>query len=151
MATFTVAVDFLEDIAEKVHNLGADTLTLALSPTAPTAETPDPLTTGNGTRANLTGEITYTNYTDDCTVDRVLDGVTSAEAAGTYKLDADDVVITASGGAIADFRYVYLWNDSATSPADAVIGVWDHGSTISLATGESATIQWNASGILTIS
>ena len=151
MATFTVAADFLEDIAEGVHNLGTGTLTLALSNTAPASETPNPLTTGNGVAANLTGEIAYTNYTDDLTVDRVLESVTSVEAGGTYTLDAGDVVITASGGAIADFRYVYLWNDSATSPVDAIVGVWDHGSTISLATGESATIQWNASGILTIS
>ncbi len=150
MATFTVAADFLEDIAEGVHNLGTGTLTLALSITAPASEASDPTSTGNGVVGNIT-QIAYTNYTDGLTVDRVLEGVTSAETGDVYKLDANDVVITASGGAIADFRYVYLYNDSATSPADAIIGVWDHGSTISLATGESATIQWNASGILTIS
>ena len=150
MATFTVAADFLEDIAEGVHNLGTGTLTLALSITAPSAEASDPTSTGNGIAANIT-QVAYTNYTDDLTVDRVLESVTSVEAADVYTLDAGDVVITASGGAIADFRYVYLYNDSATSPVDAIVGVWDHGSTISLATGESATIQWNASGILTIS
>ena len=150
MATFTVAADFLEDIAEGVHNLGTGVLTLALSNTLPSSETSDPTSTGNGIIANVT-QINYANYTDDLATDRVLESVTSVEAADVYTLDAGDVVITASGGAIADFRYVYLYNDSATSPVDAIVGVWDHASTISLATGESATIQWNASGILTIS
>ena len=53
-----------------------------------------------------------------------------------------DVTFTASGGAIADFRYAVLYNDTPTSPADALIGYWDYGSTVSLASGE--TFTWDA-------
>lgn len=149
MATFTKIADFVEDIAEKVHNLGSDTLKIALSNTAPGSESSNPTSTGNGVLANVT-QISYTNYTDDMAVDRTLESVTSVESGGTYTLDASDIVITASGGAIADFRYIYIYNDTPTSPADPLIGVLDHGSTISLGDGDSATLAWNASGIITI-
>lgn len=149
MATFTTIPDFLEGPLEAEHNLASDTIQMALSNTAPSAETNDPTTTGNGILANVT-QISYTNYTDDMAVDRVLEGVTSDEASGTYKFDANDIVITASGGAIATFRYIYLFNQTSTTPDDQLIGVWDHGSAIDLADGESATITWNANGILTL-
>ena len=148
MATFTKINDFLEGAFEAEHNLAADTIQLALSNTAPASEVPDPTASGNGILANVT-EIAYTNYTDDMAVDRVLEGVTSNEAAGTYTFDANDVVITASGGALATFRYIYVFNQTSATPADQLIGVWDHGSAISLASGESATIAWNAGGIFT--
>lgn len=149
MATFAKINDFSEGIADGEHNLGADTIQLALSNTAPSGEAPDPTTSGNGILANVT-EISYTNYSDDMAVDRVLEGVTSDEATGTYTFDANDVVITASGGALATFQYVYVFNQSALTPDDQLIGVWNHGSGITLANGESATIAWNAAGILTI-
>ena len=66
----------------------------------------------------------------------------SAQTSGTYKLVLADVTFTASGGAIADFRYAVLYNDTPTSPADALIGYWDYGSTVSLASGE--TFTWDA-------
>lgn len=150
MATFTKINDFLEGICEAEHNLASDTLQIALSNTAPGSETSNPTSTGNGILTNVT-QISYTNYTDDMTVDRVLQSVTSNESGGTYTLDASDIVITASGGALATWRYLYLFNQTSVTPDDQLIGVWDHGSAISLASGESATIAWNASGIFTIS
>ena len=149
MATTTKIADFVEDIAEKVHDLGADTLQIALSNTAPGSEAPDPTTTGNGIAANIT-QIAYTNYTDDMTVDRVLEGVTSVEAGGVYTLDANDLTITAAIGALPTFRYIYIFNQSATSPVDAIILLIDNGAAIDLALGESLVIAFNASGILTI-
>lgn len=150
MATFTKINDFMEGPFEGEHNLAADTLQIALSNTAPAAETSNPTATGNGILANVT-QISYTNYTDDMTTDRVLEGVTSDESGGTYTLDANDIVITASGGALATFRYIYLFNQTSLTPDDQLIGVWDHGSGISLAAGESATISWNVSGVFTVS
>lgn len=149
MAVTTKIADFVEAVSEGTHNLGADTLQLALSNTAPGAETSDPTATGNGILANVT-QISYANYTDDMTVDRVLEGVTSNEAGGTYTLDANDLTITASGGAIAPFQYIYLFNQSATSPTDALVLLIDNQSAISLADGESVLISFNAAGILTL-
>jgi len=149
MATFTKIPDFIEGVMEQEHNLASDALTLSLTNTAPGSESSPPTTSGNGILANIT-PISYTNYTDDLGTDRVLEGTTSNESGGTYTLDTNDVVITASGGALATFRYIYIFNDTSVTPTDQLVGLWDHGSGITLASGESATIAWNASGVFTV-
>lgn len=143
MVAFTKIADFVEHLGLGVHNLSTGSLRIALSNTAPAAEASNPTTAGNGVLANVT-QISYTNYSDDLTVDRTLDGVAWVLATATATLDANDFTITASGGAIATFRYVYLYNDTPTSPADPLIGLWDAGSAIDLASGESLTIDFGA-------
>jgi hypothetical protein len=133
MAAFNKFDSFVEALAEKTHNLGADTLTIALTNTAPVA--------GNTVLANIT-EISYTNLSS-----RVLTSVTSSQTGGTYTLDAADLVLTASG-VVPTFRYVVLYNDSATS--DELIGYYDYGSAVDLLNGETFTITFDASGILTL-
>lgn len=135
MAAFNKFNSFVEAVAEKVHNLGSDTLTVAL-----TAAANAPAST-NTQLSNLT-QISYTNLSS-----RVLAGVTSSQTSGTYKLDANDLVLTASG-AVATFRYVVIYNDTATN--DELICWFDHGSDVTLANGETYTIQFDAAGILTI-
>ncbi len=127
----------VEDINNKVHNMGADALTIALTATANA-----PVAT-NSVLANLT-QISYTNLST-----RVLASVTSAQTSGTYKLDAADLVLTASG-AVASFQYVVLYNDTPTSPADPLIAWFDHGSSVTLANAETYTITWDAGGIYTL-
>jgi hypothetical protein len=148
MATFIKVNDWLVNMANAA-DMNSDTFRLALSNTTPASESPNPLTDGNGVLANVT-QISYTNYSDDLTSDRTLEGVSSAQAAGVYTFDFDNVVITASGGTLPDFRYVYVYDDTVASPADPLVGVWDHGSAISLTDGSSATITVNASGAYTI-
>jgi len=135
MASFNKFNSFVEALAEKVHNLGSDTLTVAL-----TAAANAPVNT-NTQLSNLT-QISYTNLSS-----RVLTGVTSSQTSGTYKLDANDLVLTASG-TVATFRYIVLYNDTATN--DEVIGWYDYGSDVSLLNGETLTITWDAAGILTL-
>lgn len=135
MAVYNKFNSFVEAVAEKVHNLGSDVLTVAL-----TAAANAPVAT-NTQLSNLT-QIAYTNLSS-----RVLTGVTSAQTTGTYKLDANDLVLTASG-AVATFRYVVIYNDTATN--DELIAWFDHGSDVTLANGETYTIQFDAAGILTI-
>jgi len=149
MATTTKINDFVEDLLSGLHDFENDTISIALSNTAPGLESFDPTADGNGVLANVT-QIAYTNYSDDATVDRVLDNVQVTISSGTATLDADDVVITASGGALATFQYIYIFNDTPTVPADPLVLVIDHGSAISLADGETATLQFNASGIATL-
>ena len=105
MATFAKINDWIVNLSNSTADMNADVLEIALTTLAPSAETPDPTTDGNGIAVNIT-PISYTNYSDDMGTDRLLETITSAQTAGVYKLDADDIIITASGGALASFRYL---------------------------------------------
>ena len=73
----------------------------------------------------------------------------SSQASGVYSLVGNDVVITASGGSVGPFRYAVLYNDTPTSPADPLIAFWDYGSSVTLASGETLTVDFG-SNILTV-
>lgn len=138
MATFNKINSFVENLAEKVHNLGADTLKVALTNTAPVAT--------NTILANIT-QISGTNgYTTGGTAATIS---SSAQTSGTYKLVLADVVFTASGGSMGPFRYAVLYNDTATN--DELIGWYDYGSAVTLADTETFTVDFDATnGVLTI-
>lgn len=142
MASFTKVNDFVVNLANAM-DLDSDTLAVALSNTDPTSGT-DVTADGNGVLANIT-EIAYTNLSS-----RTLANVTSTQTSGTYKLSADDLVLTASGGSVASFRYVIIYNDTPTSPADPVVGYYDYGSSLTLNDGDTFTIDIGTNGILTL-
>jgi hypothetical protein len=138
MVAFTKLNGFVEHLAEKVHNLGSDAITVALSNTAPGSEgTPPTGSTAACILANVT-QISYTNLSS-----RVVTISSSSQTGGTYTLVPADLVLTASG-AVGPFRYVYVFNDTAASPADALLGYYDYGSSISLINGETFTIDFTA-------
>ena len=137
MAAFNKFNAFVENVAEKVHNLGADTLKVMLVNTAPVAT--------NAVKADLTDITAGNGYTAGGTAVTI---TASSQTSGTYSLVGNDVVFTASG-AVGPFRYAVLYNDTPTSPADPLIGWWDYGSSISLANGETFTVDFGAS-ILTL-
>ncbi len=129
MATFNKFNSFVEAAFEKTHNLGADTLKVLLTNSAPTAS--------NSVKANLTEISAGNGYTAGGATPSIS---SSAQSSGTYKLVLADVTWTASGGSIGPFRYAVLYNDTAAS--DELIGWWDYGSSVTLASGESFT--WDA-------
>jgi hypothetical protein len=135
MASFVKVNDFVEDLAEKVHDLSSDQLVVALSNTAPASETSDPTADGNGQLSNVT-QITYTNLSS-----RNITTSASAQTSGTYKLTLTDLVLTASGGSVGPFRYVYIYNDAATN--DELIAHFDYGSSITLNDTETFTLDFN--------
>lgn len=143
MASFNKINDFVENAVEGM-NLGTDTLTIALSNTAPASESSNPTADSNGILANVT-QISYTNLSS-----RNLANVTSAQASGTYKLSADDLTLTASGGSVGPFQYIYIYNDTVSSPADPLVGYYDYGSALTLNDGDSFTIDIGTNGILTL-
>lgn len=138
MATYNKFNSFVEALAEKSHNLGADTLKVMLTNSAPTSS--------NSVKADLTDISAGNGYTAGGTAAAIS---SSAQTSGTYKLVLADVVFTASGGSIGPFRYAVLYNDTATN--DELIGYWDYGSSITLANTETFTVDFDASnGVLTI-
>jgi hypothetical protein len=141
--------DFLEHLANGVHNLSTGSIRIALSNTAPSAQGSNPTLDGNGILANVT-QIPYANYSDSLTVDRVLQGVVAAATGGTWTFDAADFTITALGGTLATWRYIYIYNDTPTSPADPLILCIDNEADVSLTSGQSVTVSFNAGGIATI-
>lgn len=127
MATYTKFNSFTEALAEKVHNLGSDTLKVALTNTAPAA---------TDTQLSNITEISYTNCSS-----RTLTVSSSAQTSGTYKLVIADLVLTASGGSVGPFRYVVVYNDTATN--DELIASYDYGSALTLASGEQITLDFD--------
>lgn len=142
MASFTKVNDFVVNLANAM-DLDSDTLKVALCNTDPTSGT-NVVSDGNGVLANVT-EISYTNLSS-----RTLQNVTSTQASGTYKLSADDLTLTASGGSVAAFRYIVVYNDTPTSPADPIIGYYDYGASLTLNDGDTFTVDIGTNGILTL-
>ena len=153
MATYNKIQSWAQNLCNAGVDLKNDVIQLAFSNTAPAT---DVVQDASGTTVGILGSVTqilYTNWTDDLTVDRVLTTATisSTHSAGTLTYDyGADIVITASGGAIANWQYIYLFDNTIATPVDPLISYWDHGSAISLGTGDSATLQFNASGIFTL-
>lgn len=131
MASYNKYQDFVEQLCKAIHDLdGTHTLKVALSNTAPDATDAGladaaEITAGNGYSAGGTATTP-----------------TLSESAGTAKLVCSDVTFTASGGSMNTFRYAILYNDTAAS--DNLIGYWDYGSAVSLAVGESFTVDFDA-------
>lgn len=69
---------------------------------------------------------------------------TLSETTGTATVGATDVVFTASGGSIGPFRYVVLYNDTQTSPADPLVAWWDYGSELTLLDTETLTVDFTS-------
>lgn len=138
MAAFNKFNAFTEAVAEKVHNLGSDVLKVVLTNTAPTA--------ANAILTDITQIAAGFGYTAGGTTAAV---VTSAQTGGIYKLVLSDVVFTAAGGSIGPFRYAVLYNSTAAS--GNLVGWWDYGSAVTLLTGETFTVDFDATnGVLTI-
>lgn len=134
MAAYNKFNSFVEAIAEKVHNLQSDTLTLFLTNTAPVA--------ANAVLADIT-QISYTS----CST-RVLTVSSSAQTSGTYKLVITDITLTASG-TVGPFRYVGIYNATATN--GELICWYDYGSAITLNNTETFLVDFDGTnGVLTI-
>lgn len=131
---FSKINSFVECLAEKLIDLSGAGLKIALTNTAHTS-TWDEL-------ADLT-EIDYTNLSS-----RAVTVASSAQTSGTYKLTLTDLVLTATG-AVGPFRYIYLYDDASTG--DKLIGYYDNGSSVTLASGDTFTLDFDATnGVLTI-
>jgi hypothetical protein len=131
MATFFKFNQFIEDLGLGVHNLDTGALSIYLTDATPSA-------TLDAIKTDL-AEITNQNgYTAPVSVSS-----TYSETAGVGNLAGTDVVITASG-AVGPFRYAVLFNDTPSGPVDPLIGCWDYGGEVTLANGETFTVDFGA-------
>lgn len=132
MAAFVKFDIFSKNLADKVHNLDTDTLKVYLSNATP-------VVASNALKSDV-ADITNSNGYAPVDTQNA-----TARAAGVTSVTGVDAVVTASGGSVGPFRYAVLYNDTPTSPADPLIGYWDYGSSITLADGETFTIDFGAS------
>lgn len=145
MAIFNKVNDFVKNA---VHNmdLESDQIVIALSNTAPGSEASNPTSDGNGVLANVT-QVSYTNLSS-----RNVTTTSSTQTGGVYKLVLADITVTSTGGSTGPFRYVYVYDDTVTTPADPLIGYYDYGSSLTLNDGDSLTVDFSAAnGVLQIS
>lgn len=130
---------FVEFLAEAGYDLGSDTLVVALSNTDPTTDGVQ-ASTAAAILATVT-QIAYTNLSS-----RTLTTSSSAQTGGTYANVLNDLVLSATG-AVATFRYVYVYDD--TSVNDKLIGYYDRGAgnEVTMANGETFTVDFTGNFI----
>lgn len=141
-STFTTVDDLSDQMGRAVHNFASHTFKIALSNTAPSA--------ANTILADITQIANGGGYTGGAGGGFTLSGVAYSETSGTATFTHTDHVITATGGSIGPFRYVVYYNDTATSPADALLGWLDYGAALTLADGETLTVDVGASGVFQV-
>lgn len=146
MAAFNKYNTFTKDLANGVHQMCTNSghvYKIALTNQAPSAAA--------NTILSDVPQISATNgYTANGTT---AGAVTHQNNTGTFKfILGTDPVFTASGGSMGPFQYAVLFNDSATTPnVRPLIGWWDYGSPVTLANGETFTVDLDqTNGILTI-
>lgn len=138
MATFNKVNQFTKDLIDGVHQFGAHTFKVALTNTAPTSS--------SATLSTITQISNGNGYTTGGSATTM----STSTSTGTAKATGTDVVFTASG-AVGPFQYAVLYNDTPTSPADPVVGYWNYGSAVTLASGDTFTVDFDATnGILTL-
>ncbi len=131
MVAYNKFEQFVEDLAHQVHGQDTDQFTVALMAAAPSASL-------DAVLADII-EISYTNLSA-----RDITTTSSAQTGGIYKLTLTDLVLTATG-AVATFRYVVIYNNTPASPLDPLVAWYDHGSNVTLANGETFTIDFDDS------
>lgn len=126
---------FVEDLANKKIDLSGNGLTVALTNTAHTASW------------SKLSDLTQVSYTY-CS-DRKITVTSSAQTSGTYKLVLSDLTLTASGGSVGPFRYIYVYDDNSTD--DKLCWYYDYGSSTTLNDTDTFSLKFDGTnGVITI-
>lgn len=125
--------DFSEQLVRGVHDFDANTFKVVLTNTAPSA--------GNTILTDITQVTNGGGYTTGGEATTI----TISETSGTTTVSGTEIVWTGTGAGFGPFRYAVLYNDSTTSPTDALIAWFDYGSPgITLVgAGETFTLRFN--------
>lgn len=136
MAAYNKFNDYAEQVNKAVHNWSAHVFKAVFSNTAPAA--------ANTVLTDITQISNGGGYTGGAGGGVTLDGVTLSESGGTAKVVVTDEVFTAAGASVGPMRYFPIYNDTATSPLDALVCWFDYGSALTLLDTESLTIDFDA-------
>jgi hypothetical protein len=148
MATYNKFNIFTENLLVGYHNFstsGGDTLKVMLTDVLPVNT--------NTVFANITDIAAGNGYTAGGTATT---SNTLSTSGGTAKFVSTGPVFTASGGAIAQFRYAVLYQSVAANtvsgqPTKPLIAWWDYGSEVNLSTGETFTVSFDGTnGVFTV-
>lgn len=136
MAAFQKFYAFTDDIHEGAHTFATDQLEIALCATANT-----PVNTNK-----VLADLTQINYANLLPSPPNVTTSSSSQTTGTYSMVNADLVLSASGGAVAAFQFIVLFNETAAVATfvDALCGWWDYGSALTLADTETLTLDFGA-------
>jgi hypothetical protein len=125
--------DFSEQLVRGVHDFDANTFKVVLTNSAPTA--------GNTVLADITQIANGGGYTTGGETTTI----SISETSGTTTVSGTEIVWTGTGSGFGPFRYAVLYNDSSTSPADALIAWFDYGvgGITLVGAGETFTLKFN--------
>lgn len=132
--------DYVEQLNKAVHNWTTHVFKMALTNVAPND--------GMTVLADITQIAATGGYTAGAGGGYTLDTVTLTESNGEAKVTIADEVITATGGSVGPFRYLPVYNDTATG--DPLCFYFDYGSAITLADTETLTVDFPAGGVWTM-
>jgi hypothetical protein len=130
-SSFNKFQDFSEQLIRGVHDFDAHTFKVALTNSAPVATN------------TILSDITQIAGSGGYTTGGETTTISVSETTGTTTVSGTEVVWTGTSGGMAAFRYAVLYNDSATSPADALIGWFDYGSSLTVAEGDTFTVKFS--------
>lgn len=137
MATFQLFHEFKKFLGDGTIDLDSHTFKAVLSNTDLDVAVADlygdvtEIANGNG---YTTGGITMTSVT----------WTETGSGTGVWRWGFADFTWTASAGSIGPFQYVYFYDDTPTSPADPLVGKLDRGSAVTIAAGDSFTVDVGA-------
>lgn len=139
MATYVKYESGIEQIANKIMDVfgNQDTFKAVIHTDAPVVATDTVL----ADLTQIAGSNGYTTGGNTITFN-------STRSGGTITATATDVTWTASGGnlgASTTGRYVTIYDDTPTSPADPLLMYYDYGSTFTVADTETLTLDFGAS------
>jgi hypothetical protein len=144
MPAFVIFHEFVKYAGDGTIDLDSHTFKAVLTNTAPSQA-------NNTVLADVTQIANGNGYT---TGGVTLSSVTWAETGagtGVWRFNAADFSWTASGGDIATFRYVVIYDDTPSSPADPLVGYWDYGAALNVTDGNTFTVDIGANGIFEFS
>jgi hypothetical protein len=144
MAAFNKFNALVQTFANGTIDLATDTLKVMLTNTAPVATN------------SLYGDISANELASGAgytTGGATITTTSSTQSGGVEKLiiSAANPTWTATGS-MGPFRYAVLYDTTATTPLKPLIGWWDNGSSVTLTSGQTFTVTFDATnGVLQIS